>query len=143
MVLGIYYLTYGPTGEELETADKPKFTFRTAQEAELAYEDRRARLQDLAIYRPSSGEHITTTVGRILFNDRIERALAEALGDKFDSASTSSSTRRSPSGRSARWSSTLVALHGAPSVALVLDAFKELGFHYSAWPGSASRRTTW
>ena len=30
------------------------------------------------------GEHITTTVGRILFNDRIERALAETLGDEFD-----------------------------------------------------------
>ena len=28
-----------------------------------------------------------------------------------------------------------MALHGAPSVALVLDAFKELGFHYSSLAG--------
>ena len=35
------------------------------------------RLQDIAIYRRQAGEHITTTVGRILFNDKIERALAD------------------------------------------------------------------
>ena len=41
------------------------------------------RLQDIAIYRRQAGEHITTTVGRILFNDRIERALAETLGEEL------------------------------------------------------------
>jgi len=37
---------------------------------------------------------VLTTVGRIIYNDRIERALAEALGDRFDRAPTSSSTSR-------------------------------------------------
>ena len=41
---------------------------------------------------PSSGRygreggHVLTTVGRIIYNDRIERALAEALGEEFDAA---------------------------------------------------------
>ncbi len=135
MVLGIYYLTYGPTGEELEKAERPKFTFRTAQEAELAYEDRRARLQDIAIYRPAGGEHITTTVGRILFNDRIERALAEALGDKFNRADHEFVNETLTKREVSALVFSLVALHGAPSVALVLDAFKELGFHYSSLAG--------
>ena len=30
------------------------------------------------------GGHILTTVGRIIFNDRIERALEEAIGEDFD-----------------------------------------------------------
>ena len=58
--------------------------FRTAQEAELAYEDKQVRLQDIARLAAAAGHHVTTTVGRILFNDSIERALAETLGDKFE-----------------------------------------------------------
>src|SRR5438552_4821618 len=91
MVLGIYYLTYGPEPAALAELDpnkvKPRpHVYRTAQEAELAYEDKQVRLQDIALYRRQAGEHITTTVGRILLNDRIERALAETLGDGFDFA---------------------------------------------------------
>ena len=37
---------------------------------------------------PSTGapghEHFLTTVGRIIFNDKVERALADALGDEYD-----------------------------------------------------------
>ena len=45
MVLGTYYLTYGPDASELEQIDPATYegdihTFRTAQEAELAYEHR-------------------------------------------------------------------------------------------------------
>ena len=40
------------------------------------------------------GGHVLTTVGRIIYNDKIERALEEALGDEFDPAPTSSSTAR-------------------------------------------------
>ena len=40
MVLGTYYLTYGPEGDELAGRRRPhdRHVFRTAQEAELAYE---------------------------------------------------------------------------------------------------------
>ena len=91
MILGTYYLTYGPEPEELEAIDpethEPKVhVFRSAQEAELAYEHKLVGLHDLAHYRAEwvEGGHIATTVGRIIFNDRIERALEETLGEEFD-----------------------------------------------------------
>ena len=52
------------------------------------------------------GGHVLTTVGRIIFNDRIERALEEAMGEEFDRESYASSTRRSRSATSrASWTS--------------------------------------
>ena len=78
MVLGAYYLTYGPDAAELEakyeTADvaatgprtrSSRKRFRTAQEAELLYEARGVGLHDLAEYRPvgREGGHVLTTVG--------------------------------------------------------------------------------
>src|ERR671933_1376525 len=98
MVLGAYYLTYGPDAAELSerqealtsgnwpTSEPRPHVFRTAQEAELLYEQKELKLHDLAEYRPlgREGGHILTTVGRIIYNDRIERALAEALGDDFE-----------------------------------------------------------
>ena len=90
MVLGLYYLTYGP-GEELSTrarrreaATRRPHPFRTAQEAELAYENGIVQLHDCAEYRRAGHEHFLTTVGRIIFNDRVERALADALEDEYD-----------------------------------------------------------
>ncbi|KAA0265416.1 MAG: hypothetical protein EDQ89_13260, partial [Acidobacteria bacterium] len=98
MVLGIYYITYGATGEELAAKDerlksgdwdekkdggRPR-SFRSAQEAELAFENDLVQLHDLAEYRRQEDEHFLTTVGRIIFNDRIERALAEALEEDWD-----------------------------------------------------------
>ena len=70
MVLGTYYLTYGPSAEELAAIDPENYdgrvrTFRTAQEAELAYEHKLVNLHDPSHYRPEwlEGGHIATTVG--------------------------------------------------------------------------------
>ena len=96
MVLGIYYLTYGPSAEELAKLDEelksgkgavrraaqPK-VFRSAQEAELVYENGGCKLHDHADYRRAGHEHFLTTVGRIIFNEKIERALADALGERL------------------------------------------------------------
>src|SRR3989440_8221261 len=65
MVLGAYYLTYGPGPEELEKLQqlvaagkwnekkhgKRPHVFRSAQEAELSYEHGMVNLHDLAEYR--------------------------------------------------------------------------------------------
>ena len=139
MVLGAYYLTYGPdedgAGEDRParpTTPRPH-VFRTAQEAELSYELGNVKLHDLAEYRPlgRDGGHVLTTVGRIIYNDRIERALAEALGDAFDPRATTcsstsrcasatrsrSSTRscRSTAPRRSRWCSTRSRTSGSSS----------------------------
>src|SRR5579863_2098304 len=94
MVLGAYYLTYGPEVSELEqldpaSCDPRPHVFRTAQEAEWSYEHGAVKLHDLAEFRPHglAGGHVLTTVGRVIYNDKIERALADALGDLFDAAS--------------------------------------------------------
>ena len=109
MVLGAYYLTYGPNDEELEEREQQlrdgkwderkhgtrPHTFRSAQEAELSYEAGKVKLHDLAEYRRRhADEHVLTTVGRIIFNERIERALEETLEDTYDPPPTSSSTGR-------------------------------------------------
>ncbi|HZJ29184.1 MAG TPA: DNA-directed RNA polymerase subunit beta', partial [Solirubrobacterales bacterium] len=138
MVLGIYYLTY--TSQEVSELDpstlerKPR-AFRTAQEAELAYENGVVSLHDFAEYRRPGQEHFLTTVGRIIFNDRIERSLAEALGDDYDPAQyvfvNQSLKKRDVNDMVA----AMVKAYGAPAVSLVLDAFKDVGFQYASQSG--------
>jgi DNA-directed RNA polymerase subunit beta' len=140
MVLGVYYLTYGPSDEELEGMDPDKVqprphVFRTAQEAELSYDNRSVRLHDLAMFRREKGDHIFTTVGRIIFNDRIERALEETLGEGFKRADHNYINQTLTKRSIGALVEQLVVRYGAPSIALVLDAFKELGFHFASQGG--------
>ena len=117
MVLGTYYLTYGPDAEELEQLEEQAPGRRQGrQEGAIARtcSARRRRpssptsttwceLHDLAEYRRLHGQgHILTTVGRIIFNERVERALEEVLGDKYDPA-TSYTFVNQPLQASATW----------------------------------------
>ena len=61
--------------EDAKKLDPKPHPFRTAQEAELSYENGLVRLHDYAEYRRPGHEHFLTTVGRIIFNERIDRAL--------------------------------------------------------------------
>ncbi|MGH2946018.1 MAG: DNA-directed RNA polymerase subunit beta' [Solirubrobacteraceae bacterium] len=140
MVLGTYYLTYGPDEAELEAMDREEvkpYVFRTAQEAELSYEHGMVKLHTLAEFRAPGreGGHVLTTVGRIIFNDRIERALEEAMGEDFDRASyrfiNTTLKKRDVTG----FVDELIQTFGASAIALVLDAFKDLGFHYATQAG--------
>jgi DNA-directed RNA polymerase subunit beta' len=138
MVLGIYYLTY--SGDDVANLDAAKLKrtpnpFRTAQEAELAYENGIVALHDFAEYRRTGHEHFLTTVGRIIFNDRIERALEEALGEEFDIDSYEFINHSLKKRDVNELVSNLVETYGAPAVSLVLDAFKDLGFHFASQAG--------
>ncbi|MGN6254590.1 MAG: DNA-directed RNA polymerase subunit beta', partial [Solirubrobacterales bacterium] len=148
MVLGIYYLTYGPEADELAQADEelragkggngstPKIhVFRSAQEAELVYENGGCKLHDRAEFRRAGHEHFLTTVGRIIFNEKIERALAEALEDDFDPEQYEFVNRSLKKKDINQMVSDLVEAYGAPAVSQVLDAFKDLGFHYATQAG--------
>ena len=140
MVLGTYYLSYGPDEDELEAMDREKVrphTFRTAQEAELSYEHGMVKLHDLAEFRAPGrkGGHILTTVGRIIFNDRIERALEEAMGDEFDRSGYRFINKTLKKRDVTGFVDELIQTFGAPAIALVLDAFKDLGFHYATQAG--------
>src|ERR687895_240797 len=142
MILGTYYLTYGEDEDELAKIDpathEPRVqAFRAAQEAELAYEGRLVELHDVAHYRPEwlEGGHIATTVGRIIFNDKIERALEETLGDEFDRSRYSFINATLKKRDVTAFLDELVQEFGAPAISQVLDAFKDLGFKYATQAG--------
>ena len=138
MVLGLYYLTYASEDvEELDAAklDERPHPFRTAQEAELAYENGIVQLHDYAEYRRAGHEHFLTTVGRIIYNDAVERAIADALGEEYDPEKYEYVNRSLKKRDVNEIVSDLVEDYGAPAVALVLDSFKELGFHYATQAG--------
>ncbi len=149
MILGAYYLTYGLEAEELSAKQEllaggswPKneqrpHVFRTAQEAELSYEAGVVKLHDVAEFRPfgREGGHVLTTVGRIIYNDRIERALAEALGEEFDATKYAFVNQSMKKRDTTRLIDALVQTYGATTISLVLDAFKDLGFKYSTQAG--------
>src|SRR4051812_12112196 len=138
MILGLYYLTYaGENVEELDSSklDQKPHPFRTAQEAELAYENGIVQLHEFAEYRRPGHEHFLTTVGRIIFNDRVERAIADALGDEYDPEKYQYVNRSLKKRDVNEIVSGLVEDYGAAAVALVLDSFKELGFHFASEAG--------
>ena len=117
--------------------EKKPHAFRTAQEAELAYDLGVVQLHDLAQYRrgAEADGHVLTTVGRIIYNDKIERALAEALGrdlaiDEYVFVNQSMRKRDT-----VKVIDSLVQRWGPSPVALVLDAFKDLGFKYATLAG--------
>ncbi len=138
MVLGLYYLTYaGENVEELDSSklDQKPHPFRTAQEAELAYENGIVQLHDWAEYRRPGHEHFLTTVGRIIYNDRVERAIAEALAEEYDPEKYQFVNHSLKKKDVNTIVSDLVENYGAPAVSLVLDSFKELGFHFASEAG--------
>jgi DNA-directed RNA polymerase subunit beta' len=149
MILGAYYLTYGPEAEELAerqealragkwpSSEPRPHVFRTAQEAELSYEAGVVKLHDIAEFRPygREGGHLLTTVGRIVYNDRIERALAQALGEEFDPSSYAFVNQSMKKRDTTRLIDALVQAYGATTISLVLDAFKDLGFKYATQAG--------
>jgi DNA-directed RNA polymerase subunit beta' len=142
MILGAYYLTYGLEADELAKIDRATYeprphVFRTAQEAELSYEAGVVKLHDIAEFRPfkREGGHVLTTVGRIIYNDRIERALAEALGDQFEASEYVFVNQSMKKRDTTRLIDALVQTYGATTISLVLDAFKDLGFKYATQAG--------
>ena len=142
MILGTYYLTYGLEEDELNAIDpatyEPKVhVFRSAQEAELAYEHKIVGLHDPAHYRAEwvEGGHIATTVGRIIFNDKIERALEETMGEEFDRSAYTFINKSLRKRDTTQFVDTLVQSFGASAISQVLDAFKDLGFRYATQAG--------
>ncbi|WP_035125970.1 DNA-directed RNA polymerase subunit beta' [Conexibacter woesei] len=149
MVLGTFYLTHGEdaatlsekqaklaAGEWPASEPRPK-VFRTAQEAELSYDNKLVGLHDLAEYRQvgREGGHILTTVGRIIYNDKIERALEVALGEDYSPELYTFVNQAMRKKDTVKLIDALVQSYGASAVALVLDAFKDLGFHFATLAG--------
>src|SRR5205807_2867438 len=65
----------------------------------------------------------------------IERALAQALGADFDESSYEFINRSMKKKDTTKLVDDLVQAYGAPTISLVLDAFKDVGFHYATQAG--------
>ena len=150
MVIGVYYLTYHEkddlSGAKLEDFDAPLLAFSGYDEVVRAYEQRildqrqvpTQRAAGIAEFtrrpiqlRLGNGERIVTTVGRALFNQRVELGLREVLGDDFrDEDYRYHNNTITKKGLSA-FINELVAAYGAPKVARMLDVFKDVGFQYA------------
>ena len=148
MVLGAYYLTYGPDAGGAATAGatarrvaehEPRpHVFRTAQEAELRYE----------LGKSSS---CTTSPSTARWAARAATSSRRSGGSSTTTASSARWRRRWATSstlddyvfinQSMRKRDTvkvidaLVQSYGASGVALVLDAFKDLGFKYATQAG--------
>ncbi len=155
MVLGTYYLTYGPDAEALEGLETdlkagkwdekvngPRpHVFRSAQEAELSYEHKMVTLHDLAEYRRVHGDGTHPHHGRADHLQRAHRARAGG-GPRRQVRPRDELPVRQPDAEEARH---VERDRGARRPARparrsrsVLDAFKDLGFHF-ATPGRHHR----
>ena len=149
MVRSIYYLTYGPDQAELKRPKKrlggrrqePQRR-RQCGEGVPILAGGRTRLRERRLQTPGPGRvptagrgHFLTTVGRIIFNEKIERALADTLEDDFDPELFEFENFSLKKKDVNEMVSNLVEAYGAPPVSQVLDAFKDLGFEYASKAG--------
>src|ERR671911_552359 len=139
MVLGLYYLTYSDTDlTKLEPAKlnpRPK-RFQSEEEIELALDAEQVGIQQPIEFRFESGESIVTTAGRVIFNQEVERVLAEAVGMGSDEEWLHDFMNETLSKREMDTFLLLLAEgYGAHVMAAVLDKVKSLGFHFATQAG--------
>ena len=138
MVLGLYFLTYSPTAD-LSAVDATKLDprpkrFQSEEEVERALESGQVHLQDTIEYR-RRGELIITTPGRVIFNEEIARALADALGDLEAAYAQPFINRTLAKKQMDEFIAELVEAFGSSVLAVVLDTIKTLGFHHATQAG--------
>ncbi len=143
MILGTYYLTYGLETEELETIDpatyEPKVhVFRSAQEAELAYEHNLVQLHDVAQYRAGVGRRAATSSPPSGASSSTTRSSARWKRRWARTSIARSTTFINKSLRkrdTTQFVDDLVQAFGAGAISQVLDAFKDLGFRFATQAG--------
>ena len=134
MVLGIYYLTQDRPGAKGEGS-----FYKDMNEAILAYENGYIKLQSRIFVRrtavgPDGREVsgvISTTLGRLIFNENIPQDLGYV--DRSDPANALKLEIDFHVGKSGlkKILTKVINTHGATKTAEVLDAIKAMGYHYS------------
>jgi DNA-directed RNA polymerase subunit beta' len=149
MVIGVYYLTYHPD-DDLSEAQPDHFghtlvAYSSYDEVQRAWEQRILDQREVPtkreagiaefmrrpiIVRLPHGKRVVTTVGRALFNMRVEEGLREVLGPEYVGDYVYINYTMTKKGL-ATFINKLVASYGANKVARILDVFKEVGFHFA------------
>ena len=140
MVLGGYFLTYSDLDLNAMSSQEVAKTlgvkglsrFASEEEVEFALGVRQIRLQDPIEYR-RNGDVILTTPGRVIFNEEVQRALGESIGDANGDVPFMNKplTKREMDD----FIMGLVQEYGATRIASVLDTLKALGFKYATAGG--------
>jgi DNA-directed RNA polymerase subunit beta' len=149
MVIGVYYLTYHEdddlSGAKPEDMAEPLTAYSGYDEVIRAYEQRVLDQRQVPMQRSAGiaeftrkaillrlpdGQRVVTTVGRALFNQRIEAGLREVLGEDYEGDFEYLNRTITKKGLT-QIITDLVQLYGATKVAPMLDVFKEVGFRYA------------
>src|ERR687895_1324632 len=131
MVLGLYYVTYGP--EDFDEAEV-KALLSSYDEAEAAYKEGTLKIHDKVIAR-RGGERIETTLGRVLFNENVEQTLRDYLGDAYDPESYPYINHTLKKGEIKDLVAGYVARYPTEVVSQLLDTLKRVGFHTATKAG--------
>src|SRR5918996_1408691 len=131
MVLGLYYITYGP--ENFEEAEV-KALISSYDEAEAAYKEGTLKIHDKVIAR-RGGERMETTLGRVLFNENVEQTLRDYLGDAYDPDSYPYINHTLKKGEIKDLVAGYVARYPTEVVSQLLDTLKRVGFHTATKAG--------
>ena len=131
MVLGLYYITY--TDDSFEEQEV-KGLISSYDEAEAAYKEGTLKLHDKVIARRNGGR-METTLGRVLFNENVEQALRDYLGESYDPDSYSYVNHTLKKGEIKDLVSEYVARYPTELVSQLLDTLKRIGFHTATKAG--------
>ncbi len=121
IIIGVYYLTSVDERFEKTPQDKIKWKFSSPNEAMLAYFFGYIDLHEPIIIK-LSGKRIKTTLGRVIFNEILPYDLRDynkVFGKKQINQLVYETFKR----------------HGIDAAADLLDAIKDLGFHYATVSG--------
>jgi len=137
MVLGTYFLTY--CEQDVTQLDPQKMkpippVFGSADEVLRAWDEKTVGLQQIIRLR-RFGEIITTTAGRAMFNDEIDEALADSLGENYKPEERIYVNLTLDKTRMKNLIADLINKYGAVTVARVLDVIKALGFEHATRSG--------
>ena len=142
MILGTYYLTYGPEMDELERSTRRRTSPRCTCSAPPRRPSWRTSTTSCSCTTSrstarsgSTAATSLTTVGRIIFNDKIERALEETMGEEFDRSQYTFINKSLRKRDTTQFVDDLVQAFGAGAISQVLDAFKDLGFRFATQAG--------
>lgn len=117
MVLGCYYLTYDKFPQEEDTVHH----YSSHSEVIMAFERGHLKLQSW-VKAPVAGEIVTTTVGRLLFNEIMPEGFA------FQNVTLTKKVLQ-------RIVAQIFVAYGRDATAKLVDDIKDLGFRYSTYSG--------
>jgi DNA-directed RNA polymerase subunit beta' len=131
MVLGLYYITYA--AGDFEEAE-PKAFLSSYDEAEAAYKEGSLNIHDKILLRRDGGR-VETTLGRALFNENIEEALRNYLGEGYDPAGYNFVNYVLKKGEIKALVAQYVDRYPTELVSQLLDTLKRVGFHTATRAG--------